>query len=680
MTQLRLEPLTIPCAAVGDDNPLPFFRDPQENRQVGALDSLPEEKRRYLGWQTGFRILPYRMQDGYTRQRAPLSFRSIVLENEYLRAVLLPEVGGRLISLVFKPLERELLHRNPVFQPANLAIRNAWFSGGIEWNIGQLGHTFTTCSPVFAARIRGTQGEPGLRIYEFERCKRLFWQVDFYLPPGLPYLLAYTRAVNPNDAETSMYWWTNIAVNEGMDVRVIAPAQEAVYLGQEAGQSAFGLTGLPGLPSLNGADGTYPLNSTFANEFFFQCERDPMPWEAALNGQGEGLVEASTPRLAYRKLFVWGSHPGGRHWQEFLSQPGQAYLEIQGGLAPTQVHGLPMPGRTAWDWTQAFGYLKADPSKVHSPDWDIARAGVEAALKPTLDAQRLAGLEAACRGLADQPCQELFQSGSGWGALELTRRSRLANPFPPPAGLDFPASSLGTEQCKWLALLETGALPESDPSELPGEWMVQPEWEEALQSSLDRGRGRSWFALLHLGVMRMEGHDDEGAEQAWLESIQLRPSAWAYRNLAVLATRRGQPETAREFYELAWALAVRSGQTPAALASEYLAALQSFGLNERGMDVYRALPADVQSADRVQILRGHFALALDDLEAVADVLGREYAVVREGESVLSDLWFEMQARLEARRSGRVLDDALRKETRQICPPPARIDFRSHNEA
>jgi hypothetical protein len=48
--------------------------------------------------------------------------------------------------------------------------------------------------------------------------------------------------------------------------------------------------------------------------------------------------------------------------------------------------------------------------------------------------------------------------------------------------------------------------------------------------------------------------------------------------------------------------------------------------------------------------------------------------------VLSDWWFEMQARLEARRSGRALDDALRKETRQTCPPPARIDFRSHNEA
>jgi hypothetical protein len=79
------------------------------------------------------------------------------------------ELGGRLISLYDKKSERELLHRNPVFQPANLAIRNAWFSGGIDWNIGQFGHTFTTCAH-FTALSRGDD-EPGLRFYEYERSR-----------------------------------------------------------------------------------------------------------------------------------------------------------------------------------------------------------------------------------------------------------------------------------------------------------------------------------------------------------------------------------------------------------------------------------------------------------------------------------------------------------------------------
>jgi Domain of unknown function (DUF5107) len=53
--------------------------------------------------------------------------------------------GGRLWSLVHKPTGRELLHRNPNFWPANLALRNAWVAGGVEWNLGTIGH-----SPEFA--------------------------------------------------------------------------------------------------------------------------------------------------------------------------------------------------------------------------------------------------------------------------------------------------------------------------------------------------------------------------------------------------------------------------------------------------------------------------------------------------------------------------------------------------
>lgn len=680
MTTISFQNLVIPGAAVGPENPLPFFRAPIENLPVRALDSLPQDKRAHLGWQTGFRVLPYRMQDGYTRERGPMTFRSVVLENEFLRAVFLPEVGGRLYSLVWKPLNRELLHCNPVFQPANLAIRNAWFSGGIEWNIGQFGHTFSTCSPVFAARIRGAQGDPGLRIYEYERTKGLFWQVDFYLPEGLPYLLAYTRAVNPNEGEASMYWWTNIAVNEGKDVRVLSPAKEAIYLGMEEGEHAFGLTEMPGLPSLKGDDGTYALNSSFANEFFFQCEGQAMPWEAALDGQGQGFVEASTPRLGYRKLFVWGSHAGGRHWQEFLSEPGQAYLEIQGGLAPTQVHGLPMPGRTTWDWTQAFGFLQADPARVHSADWNEAWQTADAALQANLTPTQLADLEQACRARAGQAPEEIYVRGAGWGALEARRRSAASGLMPAPAGLDFPADTLGVEQRKWLALAEKGALPEQDPLALPGEWMVQAEWETLLEGSLQQEGGRSWAALLHLGVMRMERYDSSGAEAAWLESVQLQPSAWAYRNLAVLALRRNEPERSRAYYERAWELAARADAPPAGLAVEYLSMLQETGQASRGMQVYKQLPASAQRAERVQILRGQFALALGDLEAVEEVLAIEYAGVREGETVLSDLWFELQAQRTAQQSGRALDEALRREVRKACPPPARIDFRSFNEA
>jgi tetratricopeptide (TPR) repeat protein len=676
MTELRVESLTLPGARLEGENPLPFFRSPQTDIPVNVLENVPEDKRLHFGWQAGFRVLPYRMQDRYSRRREPLTFRSVVLENETLRAIFLPELGSRLVSLYDKQHERELLHRNPVFQPANLAIRNAWFSGGIEWNIGQYGHTFTTCSPVFAAAIQGAQGEPGLRIYEFERCKKLFWQIDFYLPPGLPFLVAYTRVINPYDRETSMYWWTNIAANEAPGVRVLASARQALHVDFSQDKPGFGLMDMPYMPSLDGKDGTYSLNATFANEFFFQCDEAEMPWEAALDGDGRGLVEASTRRLKYRKLFCWGTHAGGRHWQEFLSEPGQAYLEIQAGLAPTQLHGLPMPAGEVWDWTQVFGYLEAAPGKVHSTDWSTATGSVEAALNKKLSTKALYALEENCRLRADDPSGVILQSGSGWGALELRRRATQPEPYAISPAFVFPQASLGAEQEKWMYLLEGGTLPTQAPGNVPGEWMVQADWEALLQAASEKAQTPDWYALLHLGVMRMERFDEAGAEAAWLESIQVQSSAWAYRNLAVLKRRQQDELKAAAYYQKSWETALQQGCPDAALAVEVMQALVGMGQYAQAMRVYRSLPGGLQQLERLLILSGQAALELDDLDSVEAIFGREYAGVREGETVLTDLWFEVQARREARRTGRPLDADLRQKVQQEFKPPANIDFRS----
>lgn len=675
MTKLIQTTYRIPAASLGEENPLPKFRAPQPDLEISVKPSFPEDKRQYLGWQAGYRVLPYRMQDLYSRQREPRDFQAIVLENDFLRATFLPELGGRLVSLIWLPAERELLHSNPVFQPADLAIRNAWFSGGIEWNIGQLGHTFSTCSPLFAAEIQGPDGEPALRLYEFERCKRLFWHIDFYLPPGLPFLAAYTRVVNPNDQETSMYWWTNIAVNENPDVRVLASANEAIYLDVDTPGARFGYTRLPGLPSLNGKDGTYATNSPFANEFFFQCDGAPMPWEAALDARGSGLVEASTPRLRYRKMFCWGMHPGGRHWQEFLSQPGEAYIEIQAGLAPTQLHGLPMPARETWDWTQVFGYLEADPTLVHAPDWQAARHAVENALQKKISVTQLAALEGTLRAQASQPVKKLLALGSGWGALEMHRRSALQEETFP-AGFFFPVQTLGVEQQKWLSLLFKGSLPEQDPAESPGDWMTQADWETILEVALIQPPARNWYALLHLGVMRMEHYDLAGARAAWEESLRLAPSAWAFRNLGVLASRQGKTGKAIDLYKRAWDLLNSKGKPSLALAIEYLQLLAQAGEFKRGLELYNSLPEPIQSADRIQIQYGWIALALGDLARVEAVLAREFAVMREGEASLTDLWFELRALQETGLRWKDLDPDKQRDLSRRFPPPSRIDFRS----
>jgi len=660
----------LPGAPLGAENPLPVFRAANPDHAMQLLESVPDEKRPLAGWQAGYRVLPYRMQDQYHRERTPLTFKALVLENEHLRATFLPELGGRLVSLLHLPEGREILSRNPVFQPANLAIRNAWFSGGIEWNIGHYGHTFYTCAPVFAAEIRGAGGEPGLRLYEYERCKGLFWHIDFYLPAGATELVAYARVVNCSPHETPFYWWTNVAVPETPGTRVLAPGSQVIYVDFSGSKAGHGWGRLPHLPTLAG-DASYSTHFPYASEYFFQLEAVALPWQAALDERGQGFFEASTPRMAYRKMFCWGTHRGGKRWQQFLSLPGTAYLEIQGGMAPTQGHGLRMPGGAIWDWVQVFGLFSGDPQQVHQADYAAAAGYVDAALRQRISAAGLEELRRNCALWADGTAAKLLQHGSGWGALEVARRRSARQELLPPPAFDFPAATLAAEQRQWLDLSEKNVFPEPDPGALPGEWLIGAEWLRLLEQLPQK----NWYALLHEGVIRMEGFDPAGAVRAWQESIALRPSCWAYRNLAVAAQRAGQTPLALAYYDQALSLAPPGERLPLGLAVECLQALVAAGRYPEALLLVESLPERVRQADRVQILFGRIALELGDLAAVERVLQREYAVVREGETELTDLWADLWLRREAQGAPAAPDATRRRAMLEKYPPPASIDYR-----
>ena len=86
MTQLRLVPYTLMGAPLGAVNPLPVFRNPDPDFPFQLLGSVPLRKREWAGWQASFRVLPYRMQDHYSRERTLLSFQAVELRREGLQA------------------------------------------------------------------------------------------------------------------------------------------------------------------------------------------------------------------------------------------------------------------------------------------------------------------------------------------------------------------------------------------------------------------------------------------------------------------------------------------------------------------------------------------------------------------------------------------------------------------
>ena len=683
------EILTILGAPLEGENPLPKFRERKPGCPEIASD-LPEDMKVGLGHH--IKALPYTMQDRYSRKRIPLKLKCLVLENEYLKAQFLPEYGGRLHSLYDKVNKQELLFTNTVIQPGNLAIRNAWLSGGIEWNIGSLGHTFTTCDNVFTAKLEDGEGNTFIRIYEFERLKSVFWRVDFHLPEGSKHLITHVKLVNPFPKDTTTYWWSNVAVPDNGKTRILASGKNVLSFAD--GKMMF--EALPYLEVMPG-DASYPSVANRSYDFFIQPNfKDECTWEASAYDNGVVFYERSTPPLSAKKLYCWGTHPAGVHWQEFLSDPGKGYYaEIQAGIAPSQLHDKLFPANSTYEWTQVFGGVKTDVDALYDKDYHRAVAHMHSLIERDISEQSILKLDEKLKKLAQMSVTEdkIIHTGSGFGAVEAIRMAKDGDGTVP-ASMCFPEFTIGKKEYPWRHLIETGALPAEDTRYYTVSFMTSDKWLSHIKDSLECEGGKSWYSLLHYGIAIYDGVDNtkyakdaytdedaaarvDEAERAWLASVAEAPSYLAYRNLAMLESQRNNIEASKKYYELA--IACDGAYDDYALVCEYLELLLKLEKFEQIWEIFTTLPDNCKNADRIRITAAQAAFRLDKNDFLDEFFNETHYDVREGEDTLTDIWFERQARQWARDRGIELTpenlDKLIDEAWETAKPPVEIDFR-----
>lgn len=685
MTRLYKSILNAKSADIGPESSLPPLFTVNTHDPDMPSD-LPEGDGLYLKYEFLKSIFPYRFQDNYNREYTGKQPESVVLENEYLRAEFVPSLGGKLWSLFDKEKGRELLFNNPVVRPAYLATRSAWCSGGVEWNCGVHGHTPFTCSPVFAAKLSLNDGTPVLRMYEFERIRQVVYQMDFFLPEGSKLLYARMRVVNPARHATAMYWWSNIAVPHVEGARVVVPAVGAYT-------PLNGIMTVVPVPKIDLADVvqrlpednrfrrkmeaaggsidiTYPDNNPVSVDYFFRTDKTRRMYTCQLSPEGYGLFQASTSRLVGRKIFVWGQGQGGRKWQEYLSGEGcdGKYCEIQCGLAHTQSEHIPMPPCTAWEWMEIYGAMNADGRKVHS-DWDTARREVESRIDSFITADNLEKLLKDTHEMALSPAEELLNTGSGWGALEIMRREKAGLKRMCPQ-LDF--GETGDAQAAYIALLENGSMGEQDSKSAPVAWIRQKEWTSALEQAAEGNDKDNWYTLLQLGCVYLTAPDLLRAEIYINRSLKAKRTAWGLYALAELMRVKGDSEGCA----LTMLGAANLAPDDASLAKMTARHLQSAKLFAKQKQYIEGCSDAIRSLPRMKLYYA-FALAEEGQEEKAlEILENggsylEIPDIQEGEISLSELWYMIQEKL-AGKAGKSFDRAGVK-------PPYELDFRMFAE-
>jgi len=629
---LSASTLRIAYAPLGGEDPVPLL-DTTLETPFDGLEQLPHPLREGASFGTPRSLHPYLLQNRYDRNRLAADLDCLVLQNEHLRATFLPQLGGRLWSLLDLATDRELLYRNAVIQPANLALRNAWFAGGVEWNIATKGHSPHTMAPLHAGRVDGADGVPTLRMWEFERLRGVVFQVDACLPPGSRALFIHVRIRNPNAQAVPMYWWSNAAVPERDDVRVVTPARSAY-------STSGGLTMREvAFPRHGAIDQSWPARTEHAVDYFFDLSEGSRRWIAAVDSSGHGLGQVSTGRLTGRKMFCWGTAAGGRRWQRWLSPRGGAYLEIQAGLATTQLEHLWMGGGASWSWLEAYGDVAADPRTAHDDDWAMVTGHLAECVDRLASEQVVESAFAQATALADVSPSVMLFSASGWGALERKARTMTGRGWLDETGTPFPEHTMGPDQHSWRALLEDRSEPAAvlsyaDPQVAPTSYVVGEPWERLLS-----GCPPSWLRSYHLGVLAHAAGDLDAAHDHYSASLIRQPTAWAFHGLGRLASERENFASAADLLRAAVALAP---EEPSIRFEAVTAALES-GKSSAALELVDSAPPHTRAMGRLHLIEALAALACGDLERVRRILraGVVLPDVREGETALSDLWTQV---------------------------------------
>lgn len=482
---------TFQLGNVGQESSLPALTG-AENIQNKTAFYLDEDDEIFEGYGRLATSYPYRQYNSYTREITPKELKIAILENDYLKATFIPDFGGRLWELIDKQTGENLLYTNDVIRPSNLAIRNAWFSGGVEWNIGMIGHTPFTMDPMFVSHLQDDSGNPILRMYEYERIRNVTYQMDFWLEEHCPYLKCRMRIHNQTANVTPMYWWSNIAVPEYDGGMVVTPADEAYTCSTDDVTKTS-------IPYSNGIDISHYKNVPIQTDFFFNLPDDVYRYEANINAEGYGLLQLSSKRLRGRKFFCWGNNTGSDTWQGYLTEHAGRYLEIQAGLGKTQYGCIPMPPHTAWEWMEYYGAVQIDAPE-HFSSFENARAYLNAEAKRIIGPDSIyfnGGIEEEVKARKKFSLKQgtRVQSASGYGSLENVIRTHQGEPSLP-MHLDF--ASDDARQQDWLNLLARGTFPCPDANATPLDYCGNEYLYQKLVQ-YTRKEKENWYAWLQRG-------------------------------------------------------------------------------------------------------------------------------------------------------------------------------------
>jgi len=273
-------------------------------------------------------IYPYFKFEGHTTTPVERGWKIVTLENQYIKVLIAPEIGGKILGAFEKSTGQAFLYFNKVVKFREIAMRGPWTSGGVEFNFGDIGHAPSTATPVDYLTRTNSDGSVSCFVGTIDLPSRTVWRVEIRLPKDKAYFETHSFWYNPTDLPTSRYHWMNAAADAASDLRFIYPGTAYIDHGGNAFDYPVDRTG---------RDLSWYRNNTFGSHKSYHVLGTPTDFFGAYYTERDfGVMHWSRyEEKPGKKIWMWSQARDGEIWVDLLTDPdlgnGQ-YVEIQSGL------------------------------------------------------------------------------------------------------------------------------------------------------------------------------------------------------------------------------------------------------------------------------------------------------------------------------------------------------------
>ena len=315
---IQVETMSIPTYPIMESEKMPMFN---ENRMHQGTKGNP---------------YPVKPVLSVVRENCrPRDYEAVRMENDFIRLILIPELGGRVFEAYDKVNRYDFLYRQHCIKPALIGAYGLWISGGLEFN-WPFHHRPSTFMPVNFTTETREDGAAVTWLSECDPTDRTRSTIGVVLRPDSAFFETRIQVTNRTELRHSFLMWQNAAVAVNDNYQFIFPP-DVNYASNHYSM---------GKPSVNYPLAHGPYASAFYDEptdisWYKNCFHATSHFAAPSkydffggydHGRKAGVIHIANHHVSPgKKMFTWGCGELAAHWEKALTDNDGRYCELMAG-------------------------------------------------------------------------------------------------------------------------------------------------------------------------------------------------------------------------------------------------------------------------------------------------------------------------------------------------------------